>query len=88
MYTRLHYKHFAGGDQNVTNTAGAASLTVAEYVQSASIVELPDDIYWSRLDFYLSGEVAALRNSILYMDHMELVPLNVEAPNMADVIDC
>lgn len=88
VYTRLWYMHYANGDQYVNQTGSTVSLSAEEYRQSSAIVELPDDIYWSRLDFYLSGSPDALRNSVLYMDHMELVPLNVEIPNMSDVIDC
>ena len=88
VYTRLWYMHFASGDAYVNQTGSVVSLSADEYRQSSAIVELPDDIYWSRLDFYLSGTASALRNSILYLDNMELVPLNVEVPSMTDIIAC
>lgn len=88
VYTRFWYRYFENGSTSVSKTAPSIQLSAHEYLQSGAIMDLPDDIYWARLDMYLEGSAAALRNSKLYIDHMELIPLNVEVPGLNDVIDC
>ena len=82
------YRSIANGHSSQLQTAPRAELITNGYVQSSSIVDVPDDVYWARLDLYILGEPAALSDSILYVDKMELVPLNVEVPGMNDIIDC
>lgn len=88
VQARFWYRAISTGDSSVGNTAPNADLSASGFVHSGNIVEVPDDVYWARLDLYLIGKVDAMRNSILYADKMELVPLNVEVPGMNDIIDC
>ena len=88
FYTRFWYRYYEHGDSSVNSTAPTVSLNKNEYVSSGAMVNLPGDIYWSRLDFYVVGEISAMKNSELYIDHMELVPLNVEIPYLTDIVNC
>ena len=85
---RFWYRCFSTGDTSIGNTAPGADLSASAFVHSGNIVEVPDDVYWARLDLYLIGKVDAIRNSIVYADKMELVPLNVEVPGLNDIISC
>ena len=85
---RFWYRCYSNGDSSVSNSAPSADLSASAFVQSGNIVEVPDDVYWARLDLFLTGKVDAMRKSIMYADKLELVPLNVEVPGMNDIIDC
>ena len=85
---RFWYRCLSTGDTSIGNTAPGADLSASAFVHSGNIVEVPDDVYWARLDLYLIGKVDAMRNSIVYADKMELVPLNVEVPGLNDIISC
>lgn len=85
---RFWYRCYSTGDSSVSNIAPSANLSASQFVHSGNIVEVPDDVYWARIDLFLVGEVNAMRKSIMYADKMELVPLNVAVPGMNDIIDC
>ena len=88
FYTRLWYRYYDNGDVSVNTTAPMVNISENGWVSSGAVVDLPGDIYWSRLDLYVDGGVAAMKNAELYIDHMQLIPLNVEAPSMTDIINC
>ena len=88
FYTHFRYRHYENGDSSVSGIGPTVSLNTKEYTFSGGMVDLPGDIYWSRLDFYVVGEISAMKNSELYIDHMELVPLNVEVPYLSDIVNC
>jgi len=88
FYTRFWYRYYEHGDTSVHSTAPTVNISANGWTTSGSIVDLPGDIYWSRLDLYVAGTVDAMKNSELYIDDMELVPLNVEIPNMNDIMQC
>ncbi|MBE6958505.1 MAG: hypothetical protein E7447_05075 [Ruminococcaceae bacterium] len=85
---RLYYRCLSTGDQLYTVTAPKTQLTTGKFTQISEITDLPDDIYMAHLDLYLLGTPDQLRLSTLYLDDMELIPLNVEIANLTDIIDC
>lgn len=85
---RLWYQTAATGDKLLSQIAPQTSLNTSSFVKCGDFVDLPDDVLWTRLDTYFHGESSAMRSSILYLDKMELVPLNVEVPNLTDIISC
>ena len=86
--TRFLYKNAAKGDTTTTKTSSKINLSASQYIQSGDVVDVPDDITWSRMDIYFYGTPDQMRLSKLYLDQLELVPLNVEIPNMNDIISC
>ncbi len=86
FHTRLLYKNVANGDTTTSTTTSQYHLSAKEFIQSSGIVTVPGDVTWTRLDIYFNGSVNEMRLSTLYMDKAEIVPLNVEAPNMTDII--
>ncbi len=88
IYTRFWYRNYDNGDTVVNKTSPTVNLTTSGFVSSGTITDLPDDIYWARLDMYVAGTISAMKNSELYIDHMELIPLNVEMPYANDIINC
>ncbi|MBE6958503.1 MAG: hypothetical protein E7447_05065 [Ruminococcaceae bacterium] len=86
---RMLYRSLETGDKLTTITAPMLSeLSLTEFRQVGDILTVPDDIYWARMDLYMYGSVDQLRQSEIYLDDMELIPLNVEIPNLTDIIDC
>ena len=88
FYTRLWYRSVSSGDSALSKTAATTAVSNKEYRVSGAVVDLPDDIYYSHLDLYLIGSGENLRYAELFIDQMELVPLNVEVPGMNDIIKC
>lgn len=86
--TRIWYYHVASGDTMRSQIAPQVDLTSSGFVKSGDFIEFPDDVTWARMDIYFHGTPAAMRQSVLHLDHMELVPLNVEVPNLNDIISC
>ena len=86
FHARLLYKNVANGDTTTTTSAPQIPLSATKFQQSSGIVTMPGDVTWTRFDIYYNGSVNEMRLSKLYLDHAELVPLNVEIPNMTDII--
>lgn len=86
--TLFRYYNISRGDSLVTMTAPEIKLSSTQFLQSGGLVDVPDDIYWARMDIYFYGTVEQMRMSTMYLDHAELIPLNVEVPKMNDIIDC
>ena len=83
---RFIYQHVANGDASVGMNAESKHLVTNEFIQSNGLITIPGDVTWARLDIYFEGTVNEMRLSTLWLDHAEVVPLNVEVPNMTDVI--
>ena len=88
FYTRFWYRSYENGDSSLSYMSPRAQLNTKEYVSSGSIVTLPGDLYWARMDVYVAGTIPAMRNSSVYVDHLELIPLNVEVPYLTDIMNC
>ncbi len=86
MRARFIYKHIADGDASIGMNAESKHLITKDFIQSGGLITVPGDVYWSRLDVYFDGTVNEMRLSTLWLDQAEIVPLNVEVPNMSDVI--
>lgn len=85
---RLWYRNVANGDTLNSQIAPSLSMSDSKFQKCGDFVDLPDDTYWTRLDIYFNGTPAQMRQSVLYLDHVELIPLNVEVPYLNDVVDC
>ena len=85
---RFLYRSMASGDSAVTTRAPSIDLSTTTFTQMGDVITLPDDLYWARMDFYLMGTPEQMRLSNLYLDDFQLLPLNVEIPNLTDIIDC
>ena len=85
---RFLYRSMASGDSAITTRAPSIDLSTTSFTQMGDIITLPDDLYWARMDFYLMGTPEQMRLSNLYLDDFQLLPLNVEIPNLTDIIDC
>ena len=88
IQARLLYKNMQNGDSTTSTNTSQMHLSADGFKQLGGMVEMPDDVYWARFDLYFYGTLAEMRSSKLYLDSVELVPLNVEVPNMADIIYC
>ena len=86
--TRLWYRNVANGDTLMSQISPEVTPTMNQFVKIGDFVDLPDDVVWARMDIYFHGKTDAMRQSMFYLDHMELVPLNVEVPNLNDIISC
>lgn len=85
---RLYYRRLSTGDQLYTITTPQVKLATGKFLQLSEFADLPDDIYMAHADLYLLGTPQQLRLSTLYLDDMELIPLNVEIANLTDIINC
>lgn len=85
---RVWYQTISTGDQLLSQIGPSLPLSTSEFKKIGDFIDMPDDVFWARLDVYFNGTPAQMRQSVLYLDHTELVPLNVEVPNLRDIIDC
>ena len=83
---RLYYRCLSTGDQLYSDTSATLKLPTDHFVQVGNIVELPDDIYMAHADLYMMGTPEQLRMSTMFIDDMELLPLNVEIANLTDIV--
>ena len=88
LQMRLHYRCLSTGDTAISVASPNVKPSDKEFLQVGDIVELPDDIYSAHMDLYLLGSAEQLRLSEVFIDDFELIPLNVEIPNLTDIIDC
>ncbi|MBE6959045.1 MAG: hypothetical protein E7447_07860 [Ruminococcaceae bacterium] len=88
VHMRLHYRCLSTGDSVIAATSPNVKPSAKEFLQVGDIVELPDDVYSAHMDLYILGTAQQMRLSELYIDDFELIPLNVEIPNLTDIIDC
>ena len=86
--TRFLYKNVANGDSSISVNGSTLPVITNKFSQSSGIITVPGDVTWTRLDIYYFGSVEQLRLSTLWMDKAEIVPINVEVPNMNDIIYC
>jgi hypothetical protein len=86
LRARFIYKHVAEGDASIGMNTETKHLVTKEFIQSSGLITVPGDVNWSRLDIYFEGTVNEMRLSTLWLDQAEIVPLNVEVPNMTDII--
>ena len=85
---RLHYRCLSTGDTAIAAASSNIKLSDKEFLQVGDIVELPDDIYSAHMDLYVHGTAQQMALSELYLEDFELIPLNIEIPNLTDIIDC
>ena len=88
VHMRLYYRCLSTGDTPISVTSPNVKLSTKEFLHLGDIVELPDDIYSAHMDLYLLGTGAQMSLSEMYLEDFELIPLNVEVPNLTDIIDC
>lgn len=88
LHARLLYRTMENGDASTSTQSPEITLSTSKFQQTSGLVNMPDDVYWTRFDIYFTGTIAQMRSSTLYLDNAELVPLNVEVPNMTDIIYC
>lgn len=66
-----------------------SELSQTQFNQSSGLVTIPGDTTFVRMDIYIKGaNTDAIAGKKIFLDHAELVPLNVEVSVMSDVIDC
>ena len=85
---RVWYQTISTGDKLLSQIGPSLPLSTSEFKKIGDFIDMPDDVFWARLDVYFNGTPAQMRQSVLYLDHTELVPLNVEVPDLRDIIDC
>ena len=83
----MKYKSLSIGDSSVSTSSGQVKPSANKWTQIKNFVEIPDDVYWARLDMYIHGTPEQMRLSRLYLEDFELIPLNVEIPSLTDIID-
>ena len=84
---KMRYKALSNGDSSISVSSEKVTPSSSQWVQISDMIEIPDDIYWARLDMYVHGTPEQMRLSRIYLDDFELIPLNVEVPNLTDIID-
>ena len=85
---KMLYKSLSNGDSSIGVTSEQVKLSASKYIHLSNMIEMPDDVYWARLDMWINGTVEQMRLSRMYIDDFELIPLNVEIPNLTDIIHC
>ena len=94
--TVMRYRNPANPTDNGKSTGGSSiSLSSTDYAQSSVICDLPSDVTWVRPEISLrstqgnvAGAVADISDLSVYLDHAELIPLNVTLPASSDVVEC
>ena len=94
--TVMRYRNPANPTDNGKSTGGSSiSLSSTDYAQSSVICDLPSDVTWVRPEISLrstqgnvAGAAADISDLSVYLDHAELIPLNVTLPASSDVVEC
>ena len=94
--TMLRYGTPESGENSKATAAGkTVHLDASTYVQSKNILELPSDTTWVRLELWLrsgdgnqEGNSADISGLPVYLDHAELIPINVTLSSASNVQTC
>ena len=84
----MKYKGLSTGDSALQKNTSKVQPSASKYVYVGDIVEIPDDVYWARMDMYIYGTPEQMRLSTLYLDDFQLIALNVEIPNLNNIVNC